>query len=381
MMSTMLSIVIPTKDRYEYLIPVVRYFERFSGLYSFELIIEDNSLCNEERSKAAADFAFLPELRYVHAPKLRDIIANFDAAFKRVTGIYSILLGDDDFVTSDIFKSLDFCHRLGVDSVCFPLSWFHWSDLIERIPALPSLSVSQTSPTEVMQLDANEQLMKIVKSQRYNLEFVAKVYHGIIKTEIMHRCFNKYGTYFPGYSPDIGNASAICREVEKHFFMPIHAVVAGFGGKSAGGLGAQKRHVGKIDDITFLPKGILADWPEKVPYFWTGSTVWAASILYVSGKTPEDDLTKNFSFSRFYGYMIVAHPKILLNWLLTRNIFDCSKSCIGLVKILTDKVLLYSKSRPKMVTIMVAGPSLENASSSLEALNSARLSSLFGDGS
>lgn len=378
-MATTLSIIIPTKDRYQYLIPVVRYFSRFSGLYSFEIIIEDNSPCNNKWIEANSEHAFLPEVRYFHTPHSRDIVANFDAAFKRVSGDYCILLGDDDFVTEDIFKSLDFCQNHEIDSICFPLCWFHWPDLIKHKPELPSLSISNISPRKVIKIDASEQMIKIVESQRYNLEYIAKVYHGIIRTEIMHDCFKKYGTYFPGYSPDIGNASALCYEVKKHYFMPIYAVVAGFGGKSAGGLGAQKRHVGKIDDIKYLPKGILTDWPKKIPYFWTGSTIWAASILYVSKKTPDDELTKKFSFSRLYGYMLIAHPKILFNWLLTRNISDYFQSCIGLFRIIADKAFSSSKSNSKMVSVNVKGPSLEDASSALEAKNSSRLSSLSGD--
>tara|TARA_B110000879_G_C11182971_1_gene519554 strand:+ start:7507 stop:8652 length:1146 start_codon:yes stop_codon:yes gene_type:complete len=374
-----LSILIPTKDRYEYLIPVVRYFERFSGAYSFELIIEDNSFCNRKWVEAAADGDFLSELRYFHTPEPRNIVANCDAACARASGIYSIMLGDDDFVTLDIFKSVDFCHGAGLDSACFPLAWFHWADLIALVPGLPSLSISKSASQTVKELDANEELTKLLQTQRYNLELIAKVYQGLVKTSVMQRCHQKYGTYFPGYSPDIGNAAGICQDIGKHAYLPMYAVVAGFGGKSAGGLGAQKRHVAKIEDVDFLPKDLLEAWPKKIPYFWTGGTIWAASVLYVASKIPEDWLTGNFSFSRFYGYMLSSHPKIFLEWLANKNPNLWFLTCIGCVQIFVDKFRSRHRVKSKMISLGVAGPSVHDAALALEDLNQVLIEATFED--
>jgi len=374
-----LSIIIPTKDRYQYLIPVIRYFKRFSGKYDFELIVEDNSSCNKEWNNFVSKKLLFPELKYEYVPEKRDIVANCDAAFLRAVGVYNIMLGDDDFVTEDIFSAVDFCSKNCIDSACFPLAWYNWPDLIEKIPSLPSLTITNDLILGIKVLDAKEEFANVLRTQRYRLEPISKVYHGIVRRKILENCYKEFGTFFPGYSPDIGNASALCQEVKEHVYFPIYAVVAGFGGKSAGGLGAQKRHVGRVDSVDFLPKSILSHWSTKIPYVWTGSTVWAASILYVLDKSSDDDLSQHFSFSRFYAYMLVSHPSIFLRWLSNFRIRNSFLTLIGLWLIVYDRLVSFKLPPSGMVEINLENSSILEASCKLESLNSNHRIAIFGD--
>lgn len=93
-MKPLLSIVIPTKDRYEYLIQLIELIESFKS-DDIEIVIQDNTKENKDilsfvHKRLSENF------RYSHVSEQLTISENSDRAIRNSTGEYVCFLGDDD---------------------------------------------------------------------------------------------------------------------------------------------------------------------------------------------------------------------------------------------------------------------------------------------
>lgn len=107
--SPLLSIVIPTKDRYECLIPVINTILKHVISSDFELVIHDNSISND---------SVLPffnnhvdsRLKYFYVKDYLSMVDNTLLAINQSKGKYATFIGDDDLVSPficEITKLLD----------------------------------------------------------------------------------------------------------------------------------------------------------------------------------------------------------------------------------------------------------------------------------
>ena len=95
-MSISLSIIIPTKNRYETLFPLIEYLETLDTK-EVEVVVQDNS---KDNSKAInfLNKNKLSNVKYYYEPSDLSVIGNSDLAVKNATGKYICFIGDDDGV-------------------------------------------------------------------------------------------------------------------------------------------------------------------------------------------------------------------------------------------------------------------------------------------
>ena len=93
-----LSIVVPTKNRYETLSVLVDALMKWKS-HDFELVVQDNSDDSTPWEEIAGQHG--QDSRLVYSYYKGDISApeNCDLALKRVSGEYVCILGDDDGIT------------------------------------------------------------------------------------------------------------------------------------------------------------------------------------------------------------------------------------------------------------------------------------------
>ena len=94
----------------------------------------------------------------------------------------------------------------------------------------------------------------------------------------------------------MANAVAICKYIDKYEMIDVPLIISGHSKTSGGGQGAQGQHYGEISKLSFLPKDTAANWDEDVPFYWSGSTIYAESVIQALKRTNRINLMKKFNF-------------------------------------------------------------------------------------
>lgn len=305
----LLSIVVPTKDRYFYLIKLIELIQGFNE-DELELVIQDNTKDNTEI------LSFLKtidcsRIRYGHREEQIPVTLNSDLAILNSTGKYVCFIGDDDGVVRNILDYVRWMEDNRVDSLRSepPIS-YNWPDSKGLIyDSSSKLRFHKPLGRKVIVNDFHH-------IRKYNLEHGGlvqgkspRIYCGIVRRDILNLVYDKTGSFFPGPSPDMASSTALSYFVKKHVITDDIIVLAGSCPKSTAGMGRQHKHSGKIEDVPWLPKDTSERWEKELPKYWTGETIYAESaIKAIKAVGHEDDLTY-MNYPYFYGSFFVYHPR------------------------------------------------------------------------
>lgn len=279
----LLSIVVPTKNRYQYLTYFLKQFIDIKE-QNVELIIQDNSDDNRfilDELKNYED----NRIRYFHIFENLSVSDNCSEGIKNSRGKYVTLMGDDDCMTSEIMNIMDYINNNDIESVIFSKGSYKWPDTnVEkykyRITEIkkPTLFIKKPK-NKIRKLNARKELIKVLKAGGTNLGNLPQVYHGVCKRTVMDKVFEITGTFFPGSSPDMASSVSLALVVNSHVKIEMPFLFSGQGHKSGGGQAIRKEHKGELNNIDFLPKNILSNWNAKIPKVWTVTTIYADSIF------------------------------------------------------------------------------------------------------
>lgn len=304
-MNPLLSIVIPTKDRYATLFPVVEVLLKYIEGTDYEIVIQDNSIENhlaEEKIQMLND----SRIKYFYSSLPISVSENSNLAISNSSGQYITFIGDDDLVSPYILKIISAMTESGMDCLVYNIGNYYWKDLIFnkkymfhapatlQYPKKPSLSIKK--------MYSDQELKKVLESGGVAIYDLPKLYHGIVKREIMILVNEKFGSYVPGSCPDMALAIALSCVVKEYGYMNYPVTVTGASRKSAGGMGLRGEHIAKIEDISWLPKNTINIWDNNIPRIWTGPTIYAQNIHEVFLQTGSE---KTINYEKLYSYMYV----------------------------------------------------------------------------
>ena len=273
-----LSIVIPTKERYEYLKILTKSLIK-STSNKYEIIITDNTKLNSEIVEFLSDVNS-NKIKYYHYPEWMSVSDNFDKGVEKANGKYVIVLGDDDGILIDeSIKFLKKCYDQGIQAIYPKAISYQWPDNSHSTwGSLGGTIDMNRKPFFTKKINAQKELNKQMNyGFGYGLGKLPRVYHGFVLNGCLKKLKEECGTAFPGPSPDMANAVALSTFLENTIFTNKHLVISGHSKKSAGGMGGRKEHIGEIKNIDALPKNTSDLWSEKIPFFWSGPTIYAES--------------------------------------------------------------------------------------------------------
>ena len=341
--SILLSIAIPTYNRYQYLEDCLKAACTIRS-EKLEIIVQDNT---EDNAKGLDIICSISDkrIKYFHTKEHITVSENCSAAIENATGKYVCLLGDDDTVCDNIIDLVEEMEQQRVDTCVFGISTYHWPDLLNQVPSLNCFEgkertgiVSYITPMDIFHRALKEGLQSISELPR--------VYHAIASKEVLDKIKEETGTYFPGPSPDMANAVGCMLFSKKHIHIDIPVMVSGYGGTSTGGMGRKHQHRGSLQDKPWLPKNILEIWDKKIPQLWLGHTIWPASAVVALKSLDREDLVKELNYGVIYAE-ILLHEKFCL-----RDIMSChvtfSEFCTiiwHVVKRVTQKITKKNKRR------------------------------------
>ena len=304
----LVSIIIPTRNRQEYVLCAVRV--ALAHLSDVEIVVHDNSDDVRLHSKLRQ---FLPQderLKYFHVSEVLSVVENFELALAHASGDYVIFLGDDDCIGPGIERIAKWCVATGVDAVVPYVNAFnavyYWPGIHSRFfgKRYEGMLHIRSFSSKVRYLEPLQSLKDAARNLGGGLGELPRAYHGMVSRSLIERVIQSHGHFFGGVSPDIYSATLLAVHCRKavHFDFPF--ILPGASPKSTAGAGAAKKDRGALDAVehTARFRSNLA-WDERIPRFYSPYNVWAASlILALKQVNLSDDIV--LGFGRLYARVI-----------------------------------------------------------------------------
>lgn len=276
---SLLSIVIPTKNRHKYLLKVIESFIALNEK-RINLVIHDNS----DKPMIISEEFQSSQLIYIHSHEPLSMHENFRKSIEFANTKYISILGDDDFFSHYISHILDFLEKNDADAIINKnTARYWWPDVTHRIYGsfLPGqLRVPRHSKSmDVKKVNSEHALRKCMLTGGTEIYMLPKLYHGIVKKDILDNAYNEYGEIFPGPTPDMSSAVLIASSIKFFYVSNIPFLISGTAGGSAGGKGVKKEHKWSLEDVPWFDKKYINQWNKFTPRVACGPTLWAESAL------------------------------------------------------------------------------------------------------
>ena len=300
----MLSIIIPTKNRYDNLIPTLNTLKGLSGV---EIIVQDNSDNNEEVVKYL-DQNHFEDLKYYYDKRQMSQRENSEEALAKATRDYVTYIGDDDTVADAIVPIVEMMKKHKIECCVYEKATFRWKEVVEHNPKLNSFELC-FDDNLICVKDARKELINNLQFGMQRINNLARVYHGIVSRKVLNRVKEKTGGFFPGPSPDMANAVSVCCNIEKYLYIGLPLLIDGFSYKSAGGKGLRNEHKGSLKASGQLDDDVETRWNNDIPKIWLGSTVWPQSAYEALIANKEEELIDFLGYNYIYFNIFRQYPE------------------------------------------------------------------------
>lgn len=310
--TALLAIVIPTRNRHQYVISAIESLLRIPSP-DLEIVIEDNSdskqLQHWIQEKA-------PDIRitYNYSNAATSQAGNYERSMRGVKAEYVAFIGDDDGVNPEILEATGWAKEQGYDAVV-PVNKanFVWPDL--QISAKGAIAPGELRISPITgrawQSDPEAELRKCLFDAGQNFHDLPKAYYGIVRREIMEQVRAKTGAFFPGVSPDLAAAVALANVTRKVCVVDYPLFLPGASLKSVAGTNGLRHDIGRLGDQPHLAKDCEAKWTDIVPPFYSGQTIWAEGCVEALLACGREDLLQEFNVPKLYASLIMFYPKFL----------------------------------------------------------------------
>lgn len=329
-----LSIVIPTKGRYECLMDLMSYILSWKE-ENFELLIQDNNEDNSPFINFIKKFDGDRRLNYFHEPKVISIIENSERAVQNSSGKYVCYIGDDDGVISQIIDIATWMEQNGVDSFNCAHGSYLWGDFrmynrSKKRSLAGLLTYKKSARYSLIQLDPVHEVNVILQSGANTMARVTRVYQGILSRQLLDKVKASTGSYFPGPVPDMTNAVASAFLAEKHVFMEYPIIIAGGSKSVSKNNKGQKIGHDEIKNVSFLPKNAEQNWSKELPKYWSPPTIWAEGLFKALEKSGMQDMKERFNYPMLFAHFLMWVPekKNYIRDFILENLRDKSQSIL-----------------------------------------------------
>ena len=302
-----LSIVIPTKNRYPYLFQLIELIESFN-YDEIELIIQDNTEDNSLFLEYLENHQY-KHLKYFHIKEQISVSENSTEAILNSTGEYVCFIGDDDGVTRYIVDAVKWMKDNNITTLKSAGAILKW-------PSYISTSYYKVSGTAIFNdfsmtykiVDAKACLKKLLTTGISTLDFMPKTYNGITKRTTLEKIYKKCGTYFPGPSPDMANAVTLALEDDFYAFVDAPIIIGGHSGHLGGNASRYKRQCGPLEEQPFISKVYIDNRNPRIPKVWSPTTIWPASAITALQAYKVSEYLGIVDYEKILDKFIVANP-------------------------------------------------------------------------
>jgi len=302
-MEYLLSIVVPTKDRYDYLKKLVELVNSFQSDV-LELVIQDNSSDN-------SDFVqFLEGLndkntKYFHVKDKISMAQNSDLAILNSTGKYVCFIGDDDGVFPEIIDCVKEADSKSIDAIICKVVKYNWPDYADNSRYhVSGVVLEEITSRKEGYLDAKFELNKVVNDGFGSLGLLPKVYQGIVSRRLLNILYDKCKTFFPGPTPDMANAVSLAILSDRVYFCNRNLIITGQSKSLGGGERLLKGVLKKISEVPYFSVADVDSWDPLLPNFWCAETVWPNAGISAMKQL---DYKRSVPYTKIYARFVYKH--------------------------------------------------------------------------
>lgn len=307
--SPLLSILIPTKNRYRTLIPVVTEILARIDDPQLEVVICDNS--DPRSADVDALVASDGRIRYLHSPEAISIVENTERGLAACNGEYLCFIGDDDLVSPQIMTIVRWLKKIGEDCLIYPPARYWWSDVVfakeSHFEHPGAFWLPRGGDTGVRRLSSKAELARVYGRGGVAYMDLPRLYHGIASKGAIERIKQRFGRPVPGSSPDMALCIALAMTNKTYLSIDFPVSIFGASRNSGGGWTAAKKHHGRIADQKHLPREILDNWNPKLPRIWTEQIIYPQTIHEVAKR---GNVEAPISYPTLYGSLLVYEPHV-----------------------------------------------------------------------
>ena len=262
---------------------------------------------NNEQVKHYLEQNINENIVYNYHPENLTVVENSDFAVKNSCGKYVCFLGDDDLFSPYVYEYVKAMDKYGIESSIFNVAKYYWPGISFVTHNFANLII-YGSKGKISKIDVKKEQRKLLKTGGYNLFNMPKLYHGIVRRDLLEKVYDEANTYFPGPSPDMANSIALSKFVTSHVYCDIPVISSGTSPKSTAGLGAEHKHVGDLVGKSFLPSDIEERWNNNIPKVWTGPTIYAQSFIEAVNKMNMKPFLDKYNYNYMYAAFVSFNP-------------------------------------------------------------------------
>jgi len=333
----LLSIVIPTKNRYTTLFKVVDSILDFQD-EEIEIVIQDNSSNNEDAIDFLNKRSLFNNLKYFYESTSLSVIENSNKAVLNSSGDFVCFIGDDDGVMPYIVNVVRWMKKNSISIVKGNKPIYYWPNQKANYFDTNANGKFRIRPLkyDIQIKKSSEALKNTLDIGGTDTKYLPCLYHGIVSREKLDIIYNKTGSFFPGPSPDMANSIALMKVTDTFYYLDFPIAITGKSTLSTGGAGILHKHISKIEDVKHLPKETAEEWSPKIPKYWTGPTIWAESVIKALMSFNDEVSVRKLNYTYLYAFIYIFNYKssksIFLNFGKFKNIkfyYYCLKAFIA----------------------------------------------------
>lgn len=367
MCKPLLSIVVPTKNRYIYLYSLIEQIASFND-ERIELVIQDNSENNQE----ILDFLNLHKysfISYYWEKNALTMTENSDLAVSHANGDFVCFLGDDEVVSKYLIELVNKMNKKNIEAAIFNKGRYDWPGVQRLFIKYTSLMIPNFT-CKCEYLNSADEFVSLMKRGGVTMGKLPSLYQGVVKKTVLDAIKNDLGTYFPSACPDMAVGVTLVFYLQKYINVNIPLITSGASPKSAAGLGAKHQHKGKLSEMSFLPKDIEENWEKRIPKIWTGETIYADAIFSALKKMKKEEELKKFNYEYFYATfkMYEREYKSLLNSPDIKGNYNIIKTNLYFIGIFIQRIFWFIYNRTLRPLGISGVKYINNIQNSFEAM-------------
>lgn len=305
-MKYLLSVIIPTKNRYMYLKECLKTLVLLQ-CDDLEIVIQDNSDNNAE-ILAFIEKINCKHIKYFYNKRKLTQTENSELAVENSTGEYVCYIGDDDSISAILPQLVKLIKKYGIESLNCDMSTFYWNDVNLQNIGVPALSFKKNI-SDFKYVNSKKMLYEALQKGFQSIGYLPRAYHAVIARTILNNIKKRCGVYFPGPSPDMANAVACSLIVSKQICIKLPLIISGACYQSACGMGMRGAHKGGLKGVSQIADDVEDKWNEKIPKLWLGNTIWPESAIKALEAMGEESYIKNMNWNAMYGRILLKYSE------------------------------------------------------------------------
>ncbi|MPT21134.1 MAG: glycosyltransferase [Pseudomonas sp.] len=304
----LLSIVVPTHNRSQYAIACVQSLLEIPS-EQLQVVVHDTSTDSARLAQWAASQND-SRLRYVHWHERLSMTDNHERALSLAEGEYVCLIGDDDSVSAQIIRVAEFASRKGINCLTPQVkAMYSWPDFRTRLlgSAHAGRLYLDSFDGTLQRLETSTGLASTLAAACQGTDALPKLYHGLVRRDILDQLRMKQGRVFLGTSPDMSAAIGLALICKEYYLVDLPFTMPGASGGSNTGRSAVNKHKGDLSKDAHMQPFKDLQWPAVLPRFFSVETVWAHAAWETLNVSASLEQRREFSLSRLYALCLFKH--------------------------------------------------------------------------